>query len=115
MRRFSVIKTGKIIFASAYVTICLLTSTSAQDDGVFAWQAKQTYILESLEIVYRKCLSNPLSDADYKKLKPIFSRSLAAHQTTLTATSARNKFKRYGQKYCSWSSSKYQKFAKQLN
>jgi hypothetical protein len=115
MRSFSLNKIARAIFASTYVVICLIPSVNAQDNNVFEWQPKQTYILESLEIAYRKCWSNPLPDADYKKLKPIFSRSLAAHQTKLTATSARNKFNRYGQKYCSWTSRKYQKLAKQTN
>lgn len=103
------------ILVSMYVTICCHTFAFAQSSTVFEWEAKETYILESLEIAYRKCSSNPLSLEDYQKLKPVLRRSIASRQTDLTATSARNKFMQHGQEYCSWSSNRFQTFAKELN
>lgn len=100
---------------SSYVATCLIASAAAQDEYIYEWEVKNTYIMESLEIAYSKCWSNPLPDAVYKKLKPIFFKSLVARQTDLTPLSARNKFQRYGQKYCNWASSKYQKIAKELD
>lgn len=82
---------------SSYVATCLIASAAAQDEYIYEWEVKNTYIMESLEIAYRKCWSNPLPDAVYKKLKPIFFKSLVARQTDLTPLSARNKFQRYGQ------------------
>lgn len=103
------------ILVSMYVTICCHTFAFAQSSTVFEWEAKETYILESLEIAHRKCTSNPLSITDYARLKSVLSRPIFRREKILTAGSARYKFMKYGQEYCSWSSNRFQTFAKELN
>jgi hypothetical protein len=105
-------KLSKAIACAMIIHVCPVL---AQQNTTFEWEAKTTYILESLEIAHRKCWSNPLSKSDYDKLSPVLTRSVASHLTHLTAASARNKFIKYGQEYCNWASNNFQSFAKELN